>query len=64
MTCCTNFLIAVTLQIKFLVETMDNLKRRVAQMGGSTLNPVDFPTRGELNEVKKVLLADIGDIDA
>lgn len=52
------------LQIKFLVEAMDNLKRRMSQLSGSHLNPVDYPTRAELSEVKKVLLDDIGDIDA
>jgi hypothetical protein len=39
------------------------MKRRMAQIAGSSLNPIDFPTRNELNEVKRVLLADLSDID-
>ncbi len=55
----------IRLQIKLLCEAMDNVKRRVNQIAGSThLNPIDFPTRNELNEVKKVLLTDLSDIDA
>ncbi len=52
-------------QIKLLCEAMENVKRRVNQIAGSNhLNPIDFPTRNELNEVKKVIMADISDIDA
>ncbi|GFR50487.1 hypothetical protein Agub_g12751, partial [Astrephomene gubernaculifera] len=54
----------IRLQIKLLCEALDNVKRRVNQIAGSNhLNPIDFPTRNELNEVKKVIMADIADID-
>ncbi|GIL60812.1 hypothetical protein Vafri_15341 [Volvox africanus] len=55
----------IRLQIKLLTEAIDNMKRRLSQIAGSTtLNPIDFPTRNELSEVKKVIMGDIADIDA
>ncbi|PNH02798.1 hypothetical protein TSOC_011202 [Tetrabaena socialis] len=55
----------IRLQIKLLCEAMDNIKRRVSQIAGSTyLNPIDFPTRNELSEVKRVIMADMSDIDS
>ncbi|GIL88668.1 hypothetical protein Vretifemale_16589 [Volvox reticuliferus] len=55
----------IRLQIKLLTEAIDNVKRRLSQIAGSTtLNPIDFPTRNELSEVKKVIMGDIADIDA